>query len=189
MSQRLNIILIKDAEESTEIGKASIELVPLVDLASYKKPIRTSPIFSLCKNGAWIPAFNGAFKILFLSLSAPVSSLAAIPPEQRSKAWFSLGVASVIIISDHPRDLEVVQKALQPDVVALEVWDIDHGRILDSRHEHLRNGLLTDLPLNLLITSPPNLPGDIQAIVEELNFNLHECSLRSGGVIISSACA
>jgi hypothetical protein len=173
------VFLVVSKLEADPEGAYSVGLAENVELLNYTDSIRTSPLFSFDKKGGWIPNPDQSYQVAFFSVTDPVTALALIPPAQRTKTWFTLGLASIVVISDSATDADVVKEGIEGLLHADESWTILMSRLPSNNISYRTYNHPTFDPEPLLLAASPILPSDISLIVEELNYNLHECGARA----------
>ena len=155
-----------------------IDVNEQLDLASYRYSVRSSPIYSFAQEDGSLPNLNERFFCKFFYVPEFSSAVAKIPIDVRANVWFTLGLASIVVISSDNDVLDNLTQALADDFSSAETWTVENGLIVDVIPEWPKNSKGID-PTEFLITYSASLPADIITVISELNHNLHECAAQA----------
>lgn len=132
---------------------------------------RISPIFPVVPSDVPADPLAGAKFIAFLCPLRPFEFIGKQPKELRTKIWFSLGIAAVVLFGNEGCDVLKIVAQEKEHLSAYEIWRLDGGKVLpDSLW--IRPAAFS--PPRLRQT--PNLSKDTLRLIQEIQGNLHEAA-------------
>jgi hypothetical protein len=156
--------------ERLSLAKDDAERQALIESVPY---CRLSPIHKVSPNSQ-LPA-SPTYRVHFFELICPYATIGKIVhsfPNISRHAWFSIGLASFILL-DPPQDLvESVLDSMADHVLATEVWSIESAVVTNREHRLFRSppGFSSDL---LLESRFSNLDIDAKQLIDELQLSLN----------------
>lgn len=177
--QRVFLVVIKGSKSDRPIHRLCIR--EELDLTEFDSSVRTSPIFSFAQAAGRIPQIGQNYLCKFFSVSDFANAVSVIPHEIKNEVWFTLGVASIVVISENHETVELLTEKLESLTNSSEAWSIEQGEIVATIPSFAVGHTGIDVR-EFLVSNTSTLPEDITSIINELNHNLHEVATRANAI-------
>lgn len=142
------------------------------ELISRGGAYRISPIFPVCAH-AVIPSSLDC-RILFLTVERPFATLGSLLnhlPDLKASCWFSLGLASIVLINVDQSVSSEVMTFLSTDLRAWEEWHVQNGQIIEAPFYRCEPATF-DRTQYAIATSLPDLNYDSQMLLDDIRLSI-----------------
>ncbi|MET3980680.1 hypothetical protein ABIB62_003284 [Mucilaginibacter sp. UYP25] len=159
-SKELNKVRVSISNETSapvEDFDISFRVSPIFPL------LETEDIPDLSKNKIYFFNYSNAFRALGRIISVA-------DEEVKKCVFFSIGLSSVILISDDDNILNKFKKVIELQEYANEEWEINDFKIVSTQYNILKKESLDDTPV--VIANYDVLPLTERALVDEFNISI-----------------
>ena len=175
--QRVSLIVYRLPQDDQTLNR--LEIREHVDLSRFSNSVRSSPVFSFAQEEGNLPSLDQKYFCKFFYINEFCSAAARVPIHLRDQVWFSLGLASIVVITNEIQILDEVTDSIADWTLATETWTVDNGVIVKDQDDKNHDLTKEIAPGDFLIEYDAGIPGDIATVISELNHNFHECASKA----------
>lgn len=143
---------------------------------------RVSPIFPILPGEPISPDFEGAASVGLFFFDRPFAVIGLLlnelPADQAAQVWFSLGLASVVVVTRDADLLGTIASVCSEELRAFETWDVSNGTITGTEARYFATP--APVPSELYTLGDySRLSPDVRGVLDEFAICLHAAVTRA----------